>query len=52
MSLERIWLQAWIDGLSRRADAPAVRPVEPFAGLARLDGPTPRHVGPQRGPRA
>ncbi len=39
-SLERLWLAAWIDGLHRLAQQPAVRPVAPLPAPARA--PTPR----------
>lgn len=42
MTLEALYLRAWIDGLHRRADAPPVRPVEPLPAVIPL-GST-RHV--------
>jgi hypothetical protein len=37
MSLERLYLAAWLDGLEQRTPQPAVRRVAALAELTRLD---------------
>lgn len=37
MSLERLYLAAWLDGLQQRTPEPAVRRVDSLAELVRVD---------------